>query len=433
MNKFNSAKKSLGSIQKKYARKKKELDKLNKRSGSTYTNDDIIRRSTLKDEIRQLGDKIDDICNDYDEMEYFDRVSDTLKEYYDMHDFKGVINSKDVLESHESQPVSESRQDLHKNDMLDKVKMMYGGSGKKKSKMKAKASKKRRSKAGKAGPSIVDYFTSGGKKDTNVEKPKNADTTEPSKPPTVPKQKKINKATLNHQYRMLVDHEYVEKERTFDDMYFCTPCNQERVLVPHEGMCVCKLCGSVEYVMVDCDRANNKDYMTDKPSYPYKRINHFNERLSQFQGKENTEIPEEVYDSIRKKLKQYRIYNYRKLTHKTIKDILKRLDYQTYYEHIPYIICKLNGMSPPNIGQKNEERLRSMFKEMQAPFQLYCPKERTNFLSYSYVLRKLCELIELDDVLQCFPFLKNPDKLRQQDRIWKKICGYCRWEFYPSV
>ena len=25
------------------------------------------------------------------------------------------------------------------------------------------------------------------------------------------------------------------------------------------------------------------------------------------------------------------------------------------------------------------------------------------------------------------------DKLKEQDRIWKKICGYLNWEFIPSI
>ena len=34
----------------------------------------------------------------------------------------------------------------------------------------------------------------------------------------------------------------------------------------------------------------------------------------------------------------------------------------------------------------------------------------------------MCQLLELDDFIKCFPLLKSRDKLRTQDQIWKQIC-----------
>ena len=74
-----------------------------------------------------------------------------------------------------------------------------------------------------------------------------------------------------------------------------------------------------------------------------------------------------------------------------------------------------------------------MFDKIQEPFEKHCPKDRINFLSYSYVLHKFFQLLELDDYVKCFPLLKSRTKLRIQDEIWKKICEDCMWQFYPSV
>ena len=74
-----------------------------------------------------------------------------------------------------------------------------------------------------------------------------------------------------------------------------------------------------------------------------------------------------------------------------------------------------------------------MFKEIQGPFMKVWPKERKNFLSYSYVLHKFCELLELDHLLEYFPLLKSREKLHQQDVIWKCICQELQWEFIPSI
>jgi hypothetical protein len=80
-----------------------------------------------------------------------------------------------------------------------------------------------------------------------------------------------------------------------------------------------------------------------------------------------------------------------------------------------------------------EEKFREMFKLCQEPFNIHSPKDRKNFLSYSYTLHKFCELLELYDFLPCFPLLKSTEKLKEQDKIWKKICEYLNWQFIPSI
>ena len=116
-----------------------------------------------------------------------------------------------------------------------------------------------------------------------------------------------------------------------------------------------------------------------------------------------------------------------------MRQILKRLNLNKYYEHAQHIINKVTGVPPPKVTREVEEKLRDMFRQMQNPFLLYCPKKRKNFLNYSYTLHKCCELLELDDFLPCFPLLKNTQKLREQDMVWKKICNYLNWEFISSI
>ncbi len=116
-----------------------------------------------------------------------------------------------------------------------------------------------------------------------------------------------------------------------------------------------------------------------------------------------------------------------------IKTILKKLKLNDYYEHIPFIKSQITCKPAPTINRETEEKLKKMFDQIQEPFEKHCPKSRINFLSYSYVLHKFCQLLELDEFVKSFPLLKSRQKLRTQDEIWKKICQECKWEFYPSV
>ena len=163
---------------------------------------------------------------------------------------------------------------------------------------------------------------------------------------------------------------------------------------------------------------------------------HYHEWLSQFQAKQSPHIPDEVYQEILDELEKHRFKDLSKLTYDKlsfVKKILKNLGYAQYYEHTTYIISKLTNKPPPTLNREDEEELKKMFDLIQEPFEKHCPKSRINFLNYSYVLHKFCELLELDEFLKCFPLLKSVDKLRMQDEIWKNICKELKWEFIPSA
>ena len=213
----------------------------------------------------------------------------------------------------------------------------------------------------------------------------------------------------------------------------CEKCNVAREELSEEGILVCPKCGSEEYMLVVSDFPSFRDPPKERNNYAYKKINHLNEILNQFQAKESTIIPEEVMNEVVMEIKKRRIKNVAELTEKDMREILKKLNRSKYYEHATHILSRLNGNPPPTITPDIEEKIRTMFQEIQAPFLLYCPDDRTNFLSYSYILFKFFELLELDEYKVYFPLLKSRDRLIAHDFIWKKICEYLKWEFIQSV
>lgn len=217
-----------------------------------------------------------------------------------------------------------------------------------------------------------------------------------------------------------------------DTSFICDACGEDMKISINDATVSCPHCGFHKLILMDSDKPSYKDPPREISYYAYKRINHFNEWLAQFQAKESTEIPEEVFDNIQGQIKKERIQP-SSLNRSKIREILKKLKYNSYYEHVPHILSRLNGHTAPVMDRETEEKLRYLFKEIQPSFQKHCPAERSNFLSYSYVLYKLCELLDLDDFLHCFPLLKNRDKLYAQDKIWEKICKDLKWEFIRSI
>lgn len=222
-------------------------------------------------------------------------------------------------------------------------------------------------------------------------------------------------------------------ERLMDE---CPKCNESNLThFPETSDLVCEKCGIVVTTLISEELTYREEQETSEKivNYSYKRENHFNEWLSQFQAQEMTTIPDEVIEQLRSELKKIKIKNLEDITHAKIRGMLKKLRLNKYYEHVPYITNILNGIKPPNMPQELEELLRIMFKDIQKPFDKNCPAERKNFLSYSYVLYKFCELLGEDEYLQYFPLLKSKEKLYHQDVIWKKICADLHWEFIPTV
>lgn len=245
----------------------------------------------------------------------------------------------------------------------------------------------------------------------------------------------LRRDKLLETYLQRIDPEHARgsHEIEFEEFGDCPQCETEMIFSANEAIFTCAKCGYQDFVLIDSDKPSYKDPPREVSYYAYKRINHFNEWLAQFQAKESTEIPQEVYDAILVELKKERIMDFRTLKATKVKEILKKLKFNKYYEHIPHIINRLNGQTAPVMSREIEEKLRYMFKEIQPSFQNHCPKGRSNFLSYSYVLYKFCELLDLDEYLPCFPLLKNRDKLYVQDKIWQKICQDLNWEFIRSI
>ncbi|AYV79602.1 MAG: late transcription factor VLTF3-like protein [Faunusvirus sp.] len=333
------------------------------------TSDDVRLKSSIKTEISTLQQKINDIDNCVDELTYYSQTVDILTNYYD--------NLYNVV------PVTK----------IDNA-------------------------------VIHNFFNS---------------EIEPAQPIVCVAKNDVNniitnKKKLLENYQQVVDKKIIPKTNYF--VKICNICNIEKI-INCDGNHICRICGVTDTLTFENERPNFKDTFQEINAYPYKRINHFREWLSHTQARESTEIPQDVYDSILLELKKERMTNLALLKPEKMKKILKKLGLNKLFEHIPHIISKLNGLPPLSMNREIEEKLCQMFKQIEEPFALYCPRsgpeKRKNFLSYSYILHKFCELLELDDFLPSFLLLKSRTKLQVQDKTWKKICNHVGWEFYPST
>jgi hypothetical protein len=233
-------------------------------------------------------------------------------------------------------------------------------------------------------------------------------------------------------YLSNIDETFIDMNSFVRSTDICQSCYKgELIPLDDEGVLICNLCAvSIPY-LIENEKPSYKEPPKEVCFYAYKKINHFKEILAQFQGKETTQIPDDVIDQIHQQIKKERI-GLEQLTHYKTKEILKKLGFNKYYEHIAFIKNKL-GIKPPVFSPELEDTLCNLFMEIQSPYAKTCPDYRVNFLNYYYVLYKFCELLGEEQFLTDIPMLKDREKLIEQDETWKKMCIELDWEYIATV
>ena len=215
----------------------------------------------------------------------------------------------------------------------------------------------------------------------------------------------------------------------------CKYCkNGELIPQEDEGILICNNnnCGKFITYIIDNNKPTNKEPPNEVSYTAYIRLNHFKEILSQFQAKETTQIPEEVINAIKARIKKERIKDMSQINYDKMRDILRKLGFNKYFEHIQYI-NSLFGIKPPIMNEELYETLCVLFIEIQKPWAMHCPADRTNFFNYTYTLYQLCVLLDQTQYLPYIPLLKDIEKQRAQDQIWQQVCNTLGWLYIPSI
>ena len=240
---------------------------------------------------------------------------------------------------------------------------------------------------------------------------------------------------LYQEYWRNVNNEFTNPQDYIMSCDLCNICERgEMVPQDEEGIMICNnvQCGQFITYIVDSSKPNNKDPPNEVSYTAYIRLNHFKEILSQFQAKETTQIPDEVIDQIRARIKKERITDMKQINYDKMREILRKLGLNKYFEHIQYI-NSIFGVKPPIMNEELHETLCVLFIEIQKPWAVHCPANRTNFFNYTYTLYQLCTLLDQTQYLPYIPMMKDREKQLEQDMIWKKVCDYLDWEYFPTV
>jgi hypothetical protein len=281
--------------------------------------DYINIRTKLIDEIYLLTEEIEKIDNYEDELEYYEKTHEILFNYYDIIDGHKIVSTNNInnnsinnINSQFELPISdidininskitnnniselhsdiEIIQNINNNEIkkddwdLDGIEIFKKTNEPSKldilnqmSKLKRKEKKttKKRVKNVETlirdNNNIFDYLEGNNTDKTN--KITNVDNNSSTIITTTKETSKYDRASLFEDYKILLDG-YPTQKKINKPCFNCGP-SVNKALIYSEGIYVCLTCGDVEKCIVENEISNYKDPMIEKPTFPYKRKNHF--------------------------------------------------------------------------------------------------------------------------------------------------------------
>ena len=250
----------------------------------------------------------------------------------------------------------------------------------------------------------------------------------------------VDKTHLFNEYMYRLNNETKYKSLCYlepDMEKFCKHCGGKRIVDTLKSSYICQECGHCSFVLLEPEKSTYiKHPVIETQTFSYRRYDHFVEWLNKFHNVEKSKVPKKVYTQIHKELNKL-YHNHHNtnqyITKETITEILKKTGNSKYNCQVMQIMNVLNKKKLPTLPAKVQQTMKRMFKETLQLFSEICPNNRTNFLSYSYVIRKFLEILNEQEYIEYFPLLKSKEKLYQQDQIWKTICDKLKWKYYPTI
>lgn len=221
---------------------------------------------------------------------------------------------------------------------------------------------------------------------------------------------------------------------------FCNNCKNSKDFENYDdNIFICTKCSAEHLSMKYNSTYRDTTRINVSSKYLYDRLLHFKEMLAQFQGKQNSNIEQQVYDSIEKQLilnhiisddkNINKIERFKNVTKEHIMMFLKETGYSKHYENVNLIHYQLTGQKPNDISHL-EHKLINDFEILTETYdKLFKNLSRKSFINYQYILYQLLIKHKFNCKEDDFAILKTIDRKSFHDDIYKSIANKCGWTY----
>ena len=232
-------------------------------------------------------------------------------------------------------------------------------------------------------------------------------------------------------------------------------CGNKTEFIKDEDRAVCAICSTEQSLISNISSFSDVGRVNMASKYTYNRKVHFRDCIIQYQGKQKTHIPDEIYTIVETKLIERSLISadcsiprkirFERVTRMNVLEILKELeskDVKKFYDDIVLIHRTLTNQPCDNIEyledslledfDKLTETYDSKYSELEADSSTKTPK-RKNFINAQFVLYQLLrkhghKCNEMD-----FLTLKTSERKRFHHTICKELFAILGWKYSYSI
>jgi hypothetical protein len=233
-------------------------------------------------------------------------------------------------------------------------------------------------------------------------------------------------------------------------------CGNKTEFIKDDDRAVCALCSAEQSLICNTSSFSDVGRVNMASKYTYNRKVHFRDCIIQYQGKQKTHIPEEIYTLLQTKLQHLdqegnslintqssdKRKRYEKVSRALVLTMLKELDLKKFYDDIVLIHHTLTGQKCDNIEYLEDALLEDFDKLTETYDNLYTntvdasgdkPTKRKNFINAQFVLYQLLKkhghpCNEMD-----FITLKTSERKRFHHTICKELFSILGWKYSYSI
>lgn len=223
----------------------------------------------------------------------------------------------------------------------------------------------------------------------------------------------------------------------------CNNCNNTKDFDIEEGdIYICLNCSSQQFVMRNTTSYKDINRINISSKYMYDRKIHFRDCINQYQGKQNSNISQKVYDDLIAQFESHHLIEpdskdknskerFKNITKEHVSMFLKELSYTKHYENVNLIHYNLTGIKPDDIGYLEDKLLDDFDVITEAYDRLFKHLDRKNFINTQYILYQLLLRHKHPCRKEDFSMLKTIDRKNFHDEICKVLFEEIKFSFLP--
>lgn len=217
----------------------------------------------------------------------------------------------------------------------------------------------------------------------------------------------------------------------------CT-CGEDMYMDPVRNILLCCKCGASERVFVlvveEEQSTANLDHKTKQGKYD--PIKHCKIWMDRIQGREVIDIPKELIQGIKAKIRRDNIY-LETITCQKIRTYLKELQQSGYNNNIPYIHKCITSIDPPQLSETELNKIYKDFANVMNVYKRIKPRDKPNSLYHPYFIYKIIEQRFKGDPVRCrnilsYIHMQSRETIIGNDMIWREMCELLDFTYQPT-